>query len=188
VVVRDRVLRSSLVLLLVAAGTLLPVSSLLVPVLARDRGWTAGQAGTVAGGVALGTGVVLVVVLVWRAARRPGVVGPLGLLASAAGIVGLAAAGSPAAAVAAALLVGAGTGVFTAHVGPLLLGQAPAAHLARVQAVLGIVQSVSLLAGNALLGLAADLAGAAPVLFGCAAALVLATSATLVRGTMDAVR
>jgi MFS family permease len=89
VVATDRPLRLSMLLLCAAAGLLLPVGALLVPLLGRDRGWTAGAAGLVVGAIALGAAIIAVGVLARRASARPGVAGPAGLLLAAADVVGV---------------------------------------------------------------------------------------------------
>jgi MFS family permease len=198
VVAADRVLRAATLLVVVAAATLIPVPALLVAVLARQRDWPASQAGLVVGAVAVGAAAVFVAVLLSRASSRPGVVGPAGLLLAAAGTAALAAPLPGPGALAAALAIGAGTGLFTAHVGPVLLERSPPGHVARVQAVLGVAQSLPLLAGTPLLGVLSDLAGAGPVLAGCAAVLTAAAGTAVVTGalvpsadddrTMEAVR
>ncbi|KOV36508.1 MFS transporter [Streptomyces sp. XY431] len=160
----DRLLRAALLLAGAAAGAVLPVVSLLGPLLARSAGWGAGAAGLVAG--AQGAGVLAVAVLLARrgagAGRRPlgaGTGAAAGLCAAAAGIALLAAAPVPAAAVVGGLLTGAGSGLFAGRLGPLVLGAAPDSHLSRVQALLTLVQSAALVLSTGALGLLADTAG-----------------------------
>jgi dipeptide/tripeptide permease len=90
---------------------------------------------------------------------------------AAAGQLALAAAGAPAAALAAILAVGLGTGVFVANLSPVVLGAAPSSHLARVQALSVLVQSTAVLVSLNLLGAVAHAASAAAALLCCAAAL-----------------
>ena len=182
----DRLLRPALVLTAAAAAFLLPVSGLLVPLLARERGWPAAAGGAVAGAIALGTAVVATTVLVRGAARRPGVAALAGLLIAAGSVAALAVAPGVPAAIGAALLAGTGTGLFSAHVAPLVLGAAPATHLARIQAVLVLVQSVPLLVTNNVLGGLADAGSAAMVLLACAVALSVVTTVTAVRSDLAA--
>lgn len=189
-VARDAVLRPAVLLTTAAAGFLLPVPALLVPLLARDRGWPASAAGLVVGAVAAGTVLVAGAVLALGGARRPGAAAPAGLLAAAAGVVALAAVPGVPGAVGCALLLGAGTGVFTTHVGPLVLGAAPPTHLARVQAVLLLAQSVPLLGATGLLGVLVTQLGPGAVVAGCgvavAAAAGLATRSRALRGVRPA--
>jgi hypothetical protein len=179
VVAADRPLRLSMLLLCAAAGLLLPVGALLVPLLGRDRGWTAGTAGLVVGAIALGAAIIAVGVLARRASARPGVAGPAGLLLAAAAVAALALPVPQPAAVAFGLVIGLGTGAFTAHIGPLILGQAPASHMSRVQAVVGVAQSLPLLVSNTVLGAAADVVGVPIVLVGCGVALAVAAAGAL---------
>ena len=186
VVAVDRTLRLSMLLVCAAAGLLLPVSSLLVPLLGRERGWSAGTTGLVVGAVALGTATVALAVLARGASTRPGIAGPAGLLLSAAAVAGLALPVPAAAAVAFGLGMGLGIGLFTAHIGPLILDRAPASHVARVQAVLVLAHSVPLLATITLLGTAADVVGARTVLVACALALTAAAGAALTSRALTA--
>jgi MFS family permease len=179
VVAADRTLRLSMLLVCSAAGFLLPASALLVPLLGRQRGWTAGTAGLVVGAVALGTATVALTVLTRRASSRPGVAGPAGLLLAAVGVVGLTLPLPSPSAVASGLVIGLGTGTFVAHIGPLILSQTPASHMSRVQAVLVLAQSLPLLATNTVLGTAADVVGASAVLVTCGAAVAVAAGTAL---------
>lgn len=83
-----------------------------------------------------------------------------GLLAP--GIIAVAPAETAAVAVAVAggTVVGAGSGMFACHIGPLVLTDFPDTHLARMQALLVLVQSLALVVGNNALGALADAQGA----------------------------
>lgn len=152
----DRVLRPALVLTAAAAGFLLPVASLLIPLLARSHHWPAPAAGFVLGGQALG--VVAVASFVMRFGRLgpPGVIASSGLLVASTGVTALSLAPTIPVAIAAAAGLGTGTGLLTTHLGPLVLASAPATHLARVQALVVLVQSLPLLVMNNALGTAAQ--------------------------------
>jgi MFS family permease len=184
----DRLLRSALLMVVVAAGFLLPVIGLLVPLLARERAWSGGWTGVVVGTIGLATACVAATVLARGAARRPGVAAAAGLVVAAAGVLGLAVSASPAWAAAGAVAAGAGNGLFATHVAPLLLQHAPATHLARVQSVVLLAQSLPLLATNNLLGAAADATGTPPVLAGCALVAAAAGLAGLGSSTLRAAR
>ncbi|MFD4905109.1 MFS transporter [Kitasatospora purpeofusca] len=160
----DRLLRSALLLAGAAAGAVLPVVSLLGPLLARTAGWGAGAAGLVAG--AQGAGVLVVAALLARRGagdgrprRGAGTGAAAGLCVAAAGIALLAAAPVPAVAMIGGLLTGAGSGLFVGRLAPLVLGAAPDTHLSRVQALLTLVQSAALVLSTGALGLLADTAG-----------------------------
>lgn len=174
--VADRVLRPALLLLVGTAALLLPAMSLLLPVLARQQGWEATGAGLAAGVGAGAAAAGAILVMVHGGYRRPAVAAGAGLLLGAAGLVLLATARGGVLAVVAAGAVGLGTALFSTHLGPLVLGQTPPDHLARVQAVVGLAQSVPLLVANAALGALAEAVGAAAVLVGCAASLLALTA------------
>ncbi|MFB7255815.1 MFS transporter [Streptomyces nojiriensis] len=158
--VGDPVLRPALLLTAAAAGLLLPVVSLLNPLLAREHGWGAGTAGLVAGGQSLGMIAVALVVSRRGTMSRIGRGAALGLCASAPGIAAVALADTAAVAVAGGIVVGAGSGMFACHIGPLVLTNIPDTHLARVQSLLVLVQSLALVVGNNALGALADAQGA----------------------------
>ncbi|MDG4797909.1 MFS transporter [Micromonospora sp. WMMD1082] len=191
---RHHTLRPALLVTGVAAGFLLPVSSLLVPLLARERAWSPQATGAVVAAVALGTAAVAVTVVVRGALSRPGVVAAAGLLVAAIGVALLAAGdsawsvpvagGVPLAAAGAGVVVGAGSGLFATHVGPLILAAAPVTHLARVQSVLVLVQSLPLLATTNLLGLLAETTHPPAVLYACAAVLATTALTTLTSATL----
>ncbi|MGC4806647.1 MFS transporter [Micromonospora sp. DT233] len=172
----DPLLRATLGIIAVAAGFLLPVSGLLVPLLANQRNWNAGTGGALAGTIALGMVVVAVVVTAAGAFPRPGVAAAGGLALAAAGVLALAVTPSTVPALAAAAVVGIGEGLFATHVGPLVLGGAPSTHLARVQSVLVLVQSLPLLLTNNALGWLHDASDVDVVLVVCAAFLLVAAA------------
>ena len=167
-------LRAALLLTGAGAALILPVPSLLVPLLGRASGWGPGPTGIVAG--AVGVGVIGAALL---AARRtaptsagggaPRAAGA-GLAVSAAGVCLLAACSrvdGPGAGVAAvvlgvvvavvgALTFGFGNGMFVTRMAPFVLGSAPRTHLARVQALVGLVQLVPVMVTNNVLGVLAE--------------------------------
>ncbi|MET8622245.1 MFS transporter [Kitasatospora sp. NPDC004669] len=176
---RDPLLRAALLLTGAAAGALLPVVSLLGPLLARTHGWAAGTAGLVTAGQAAGM-LTVAGSVGWRGALpRTGVGAATGLCTASVGITLLALSPVPVVAVAGSTVIGVGSGLFACHLGPLVLGGAPTSHLSRVQALLTLVQSVALVLFNGLLGLFADVAGAALPTLLCACASGVAGLAAL---------
>lgn len=175
VALADPVLRAMLLLTAVAAGTVLPTGSLLLPLLVRHHGWH-----PLVGGLTLGAqslGGVLVALTVSRLGTRPhaGRVTTFGLMLAAVGIGVLAVAPDPVAAIAAGALLGVGVALFTSHLAPLMFSSAPDTHLSRVQAVLSIVQSTALVVTTPALGAAAQRFGA-PAATGACAVVVLAAA------------
>lgn len=154
-------LRAALLLAGAGAGLLLPVVSLLVPLLGRDAGWGPGTTGTVAG--AAGVGAVAAALLAARPRRAgsgPGTLpAAVGLAVSASGVLALAVVpplGGPVLAVVGALALGVGNGAFAARLAPAVLGSAPRTHLARVQALAGLAQLLPVLLTTATLGALAE--------------------------------
>lgn len=186
--VRDPVLRPALLLTAAAAGFLLPVVSLLNPLLAREHGWGAGTAGLVAAGQAVGMIAVSAVVTRRGAMSRIGVGAAAGLCVAALGIAAVAAAPAGGVAVAGAVVVGAGSGMFACHVGPLVLTSVPETHLSRVQALLTLVQSMALLVANNVLGAVAEVGTARIATAVCAVAVAGAGIAGLASAPLKGAR
>ncbi|WP_406836252.1 MFS transporter [Streptomyces sp. AHU1] len=175
--VKDPVLRAALLVTGGVAGFLLPVVPLLLPLMAREEHWSAGWTGLLFGAQSLGLLGVTFTVMVRGAGNRPGPTAGAGVLVAAVGLGVLGSA--PAAAVPSAVLIGMGSGLFASHIGPLVLTSAPHSHLSRTQALLTLVQSVSLLAMNNVLGNVARLAGPATAILACAAAMAVTGTAAL---------
>jgi len=166
-------------LLVMGAGAalMLPVPSLLVPLAGRAADWGPDVTGVVTGAVGIG-----MIGAAFRAARRRprtsedapsgagassgvSVVGALAVSAAGAGGLTAGAAFEDASgragavlAVVGALVFGFGNGMFVARMAPLVLGAAPRTHLARVQALVGLVQLVPVLVTNGVFGALAEYA------------------------------
>ncbi|MER7584463.1 MFS transporter [Kitasatospora sp. NPDC097691] len=180
----DPLLRAALLLTGAAAGALLPVVSLLGPLLARAHGWTADTAGLVTGGQAAGM-LAVAGLVAWRGGLpRAGVGVAAGLCTASVGVTLLALAAGPVAAVAGSTVTGVGAGLFACHLGPLVAACAPTSHLSRVQALLTLVQSAALVLSNALLGVLADTAGATLPTLLCALATATAGLTALAGPTL----
>jgi MFS family permease len=141
------------VLLVVAlvAAFVLPVTSLLVPLLARTQGWVASQTGLVVGATVAGGLLITLLVARFGTFERAGLVGGCGCLLASVGIAGLALSPSAWTATAAALIQGLGVGLFTSHLAPLFVRSTPRSHLTRLQSLLTLVQTIPLLASTNLL-------------------------------------
>lgn len=155
-------LRRALLLTGAAAALMLPVPTLLVPLLGRAWDWGPGGTGTVAG--AVGAGVILAALLASRrrpsSARVPSAAAGLAMSAAGACVLagGPALGGSSGVALAATggFVFGLGNGAFVARLAPFVLGSAPRTHLARVQALVGLVQLAPVLVTNTVLGALAE--------------------------------
>jgi MFS family permease len=164
VAARVPALRLVLLLYALAGGFVLPIGSLLVPLLARERAWDAASAGLVTGALSAGALAAALVVTRTGTHHRVGLLAGAGLVGTAAGSAVLAVGPAVAAGIAGALLAGVGLGVFIAHAGPLVVVATPDTHLSRVQALLGVVQSAALIGTNLVLGALARIGPAVAVL------------------------
>lgn len=152
VAVRTTGLGPTLLLLAGAAGFILPVGSLLIPLLARAHAWPAHAAGLLVG--AQGAGAVLISVIVARSGShpRPAITALLGLVITALGQIALAIAPTVSIASGGAAAMGIGTGLFISHLSPVVLSAAPLSHLSRIQSLISLVQAAALAATNNILG------------------------------------
>jgi hypothetical protein len=76
--------------------------------------------------------------------------------------------------VAGGIVVGAGSGLFATHIGPLVMTSVPETHLSRMQALLTLTQSLGLVVANNALGALADAESAAMAVAVCAIAVCAA--------------
>ncbi|MDQ0645145.1 MFS transporter [Microbacterium murale] len=160
----------------IVAGAVIPAVLLGIPLAARERGWSASEAGMIeagwiAGGLACGAWFA------WQGtaakAWRPMALGPLIV---AAGLGLLAIATDWIVALAGTTLIGVGVVVFTAHVFPTYVLLAPPPMVSRFQGLLMLVQQTPQLIVNPLIGFFVAAVGTGPVL---AVSGLLATLATL---------
>ena len=134
----------------------IPFPSLLLPLVFTDRGLDAVVAGTAAG--AFGTGMALMSALVlWRGtAPRSGPVACAGMITAGAGIAITATVDGALPLCLMSLVIGLGTGVFSTHLGPLVMNACPPQAVGRVQAVVTLAQWVPLLWANPAIGVLAQ--------------------------------
>ncbi|WP_051792609.1 MFS transporter [Amycolatopsis jejuensis] len=151
--------RSPLLLVAGAAGLILPFASILIPLVAREHSWNSSFAGVLVGAQSLGTIVATLVISRRGAGARPGLAALGALVVVGAGQLCVALSTLFGLIIAGAFLAGAGTGVFVSNLSPIMLGAAPVAYVARVQALLGLVQSAALLFATNALGSLAHAAG-----------------------------
>jgi MFS family permease len=161
------------------AGFVIPVTSLLVPLVARQHHWTATVAGLIVGAQAAGGIAVALVVARHGSPPRPGLASALALAIVAAGELMIGLAPGKVLAVIGAAVVGLGVGVFTGSLAPVLMGTAPRSHLARVQALLSLAQSGALLVFNNVLGAIAHAASPSWAMITCASVISACALAAL---------
>jgi MFS family permease len=151
--------RALLITMTVAAGLLMPLDSLLFPLLARSHGWNAATAGLLVASRSLGVGVIALRILVRGAFPRPGVFAGVGLVVAAIGLLGLSALDPLPLAFAAGVLSGIGVGTFTGHVLPLLMNSVEHEYQSRLQSVVVLCQNLALVVMNPVLGGLSDVDG-----------------------------
>ena len=187
VAIRTPGLTALLLLVGGVAGFVIPVTSLLVPLIARQHHWAATVAGLIVGAQAAGWGAVAIVVARRGSPSRPGLASALALALIAAGELAIGLAPVIALAVAGAAVMGLGAGIFTCSLAPVLMGTAPRSHLARVQALLSLAQSGALLAFNNVLGAVAHAASPPWAMITCASVVsACALTAVLVPSIRNA--
>lgn len=159
----------------IVAGAVIPAVLLGIPLAARERGWSATEAGVIEAGWIAG-GLLCGGWFAWRgtASRswRPMAAGPLVI---GAGLVLLAFSPTWLLAAASTTLVGVGVVIFTAHVFPTYVLLAPASMISRFQSLLILVQQAPQLIINPLIGLVVAAAGTGLMLAASAAIAVLAS-------------
>jgi MFS family permease len=151
--------RALLITMTVAAGLLMPLDALLLPLLARSHGWDAATAGLLVASRSLGVGVIALRILMRGAFPRPGVFAAIGLLVAGGGLLGLSVFEPLPLTFAAGMLSGIGVGMFTGHVLPLLMNSVEREYQSRLQSVVVLCQSIALVVMNPVLGSLADLNG-----------------------------
>jgi MFS family permease len=161
------------------AVTVLPLVMLCLPLLGRERGWSAGQTGVVSAAWLVGGAAVTLVV-----ARRglPGTAAAgLGPLLAAAAVVALAATDEVLVAAGAMVAVGVGTTLLTSRLMPTFVVATPPTMLARFQALIGLAQTGPVLLATPALGVVASHGGVTAAL--AAVAVGLAGTAVLARAS-----
>ncbi len=136
----------------VVAGGILPMLSLCVPLLVRERGWGSADSGLIETSWVAGCLAVSLLVAKRGTRRRPADAMVAGPAICAVGIVTISLAPSATVAFAGAGVMGLGTAIFTSHVFPLYLLRTPPEMLARFQALLLVAQFLPTLVANNVLG------------------------------------
>lgn len=159
------------------AGFVIPVTSLLIPLIVRQHHWDPAAAGVIVGAQAVGGITVALIVARRGSAARPGLAAAAGLVTIAAGELAMALAPVKVVAALGSGVMGVGTGIFVSNLAPVLMGTTPRSHLARVQALLSLVQSGALVVSNNALGAVTAAATATGAMITCA--LVIAACAAI---------
>ncbi|MGQ7313299.1 MFS transporter [Microbacterium arabinogalactanolyticum] len=161
----------------IVAGAVVPAVILGIPLAARERGWSSGEAGVIESGWIAG-GLLCGAWFAWRGtASRVWLPMTAGPVVVAVGLGILAMAPTWTIALCGTSVLGAGVVIFTAHVFPTYLLLAPPAMASRFQSLLILVQLTPQLAINPLIGFAVSVFGAGTML---AASAALALTAAVV--------
>lgn len=142
------------------AAFVIPVTALIVPLLARDQGLPPAVAGTLVTAFGVGMAAMTALVIVRGRSDRPGLIAPLGMFLCGVGTIILAASVALPTLLLAAFTAGVGTGLFSTHVGPLFVALVPADHMGRAQSVMILAQSAPLLIASPTIGGITDTVGA----------------------------
>lgn len=142
---RTAQLRAVLVTTGLIASGVLPAVIYGPSLLARESGWGPGASGLIEVGWLVGGIVVTIIVARRGASRRPRSAVGVGLSMVSVGLSGMALGPTPGMALAAAVLLGVGVSVCTAHLFPAYLAASPVEQLGRYQSLLVFVQMTTLL-------------------------------------------
>jgi MFS family permease len=151
--------RALLITMTLAAGLLMPLDGLLLPLLARDHGWSASTAGLLVASRSVGVGVIALRILARGAFPRPGIFAALGMVLAGVGLLGLSTLDPLPLTFLAGVVSGIGVGTFTGHILPLLMNSVEREYLSRLQSVVVLCQSLALVVMNPILGTFADVDG-----------------------------
>nr|WP_281245634.1 MFS transporter [Propionibacterium cyclohexanicum] len=175
---RHRSGRALVASLVLVAGGLLPVTNLLVPLLARSRAWSAGATGAIVMASTAGTVLVSAALAIFGPLHRAQVALVAGVGLACFAVAAMAVLPSSWAVGGAAFLLGAGLMVFSGHLSPLFVLLTPAKLQSRFASVLVMAQMMPAVVTNLLLGTLTQRWGT-PLALGCCAILGLAGTVPL---------
>ncbi len=164
----DPAIRGILLILATVAGFVFPLTTLLVPLMTRQNGWTTVSAGVIAGCYAGGLALASAIFILNKENAIKRLPAVSGILVTGISMVVVAIAPYPAVAGCGAAVAGFGSGLFTAKAAPVLLTKVPNSYLSRVQAVALLGQTLPILLTNNLLGFLGDIWGARETTLACA--------------------
>ena len=167
-VLADPSLRALLAATGLVAAFVLPMTSLCVPLLVRGHGWSSSAAGFIVAASAGGALAVSLIVARWGAFGRAGLVAGVGPLVASIGMAGIAIGTTTLTTFLGALVQGIGVGLFVSHMAPLVMAGASRTHLARVQSMLSLAQTLPLLFSNNVVAILASHTGATVAALACA--------------------
>ncbi|MCS4592687.1 MFS transporter [Brevibacterium sediminis] len=151
--------RTILLLLCCTAGFVLPLMTLLAPLLGHTNSWTAAQTGIVSGAFAGGLGTAALVVYRFGGKTLLKIPVVVGLVISGLAIVGIALSGTFWIAAIYSAVSGFGAGTFTVRTATALLINTPEELTSRIQASALLAQTIPMLIMNNVFGMLADSIG-----------------------------
>lgn len=176
--------RTILLLLAATAGFVLPLTTLLTPLIGHERGWTGGQTGLVSGSFAAGLGVAALLIFFAGSSWLSRIPAVAGLLVSGSGIVLVALAPQFWLASLFAAVAGFGAGTFTVRSAAALLRDTPEEYTSRIQAAALLAQTLPVLVTNNIFGPLSDFFAPTAVTLGCGViASLIGVIALIVRST-----
>ncbi|WP_309127501.1 MFS transporter [Microbacterium sp.] len=169
------------------AGAVIPSMVVGIPLVARERGWTAAEAGLIEAGWIAG-GLLAGAWFSWRGtsarAWRGIAIGPVLV---ACGLAALAVSPSWTSAAGGTGIIGFGVVIFTAHVFPTYVRLAPASMLSRFQSVLILAQRAPQLVVTPLIGILIGFTTTGPAFLCGAVVALVATVVVAANKTLRAV-
>lgn len=171
----------------IVAGAVIPAVILGVPLAARERGWSAAEAGIIEAGWIAGGILVGAWFGIRGTIRRAWIPMAIGPAIVASGLLTLALTPLWPVAALGTVIVGIGVVVFTAHVFPTYILLAPPDMLSRFQSLLILMQQAPQLLVFPVIGAVVAARGSAPMLAGAGAvALIAAVLVAVDRGLREA--
>ncbi len=160
----DRRLVTLLASLLIVAGGVLPISSLSLPLVARERGWSVSSLGLVEAAWSAGALLSSVIIARQGPARRPIIPMVVGTAVASGACLALAYHATPELAMISAAIIGVGVGTYTGHVSPVFIHLTPNDAMSRFSSILYLAQVIPVLAAGPILGELSQSIGASATL------------------------
>jgi len=177
--IHDRLVRRLLISVALVTAAYLPLVGVLIPLVARQSGWSSPQMGAISTAWVAGSLAVSGLVAAFGPVRRVVIPMAAGLTLAAAAVGAMTVLGGMAAAAACTALAAIGISLFTSHVMPLFVLASPPHLQSRFQAVLGMAQTVPMAVGGLAFGFLSDAFGARRQLGLCAALGLVALTSLL---------
>jgi MFS family permease len=160
--------RALLAALSLFAGAFLPLSTLLIPLLAHQRGWAPGQAGALVMASTAGSLTISAALAIAGPYRRPIIPMVAGVVLATASQIGLGLGLPLTPRVVCAYLCGLGIAAFSMHLGPLFVLRTPRELQSRFSALLTMAQMLPVMVTSLALGPIGQHLGATTALIGAA--------------------